>query len=429
MTGGDQAAILLLTAMGGVLTLLAVHPFTTYPLSLRILARHFVRPVHANPGSLASIALCVCAYNEEAVIEAKLENMLSMRQAVPQLELLVYVDAATDRTAELLSQYDGQIRLVVAEARQGKTAGMNTLVGMTQAELVVFSDANVLFAADAITRLVVPFDDPEVGAVCGHLRYQDPDGNEDAQASSLYWRLEEHVKALESQTGSVMGADGSIFAIRRRLHSPPPPDLIDDMYVSLSILCSGSRIVRVDDAHAVETSVSRPEEEFRRKIRIACQAFNVHRALWPRLRRLPALDLYKYVSHKLLRWFAIYLLAGAPLSLMAAIFLAGGPRAAVVVSAAGVAAATACILARGGKLVALRDILAAFLATGIGVARSLRGERFQTWVSPASSRAATGRAGDPVAGQARPSAARGLANYASSSSERLVAAPAQELRS
>ena len=427
MIGEDEAAALLLGVVGTVLTLLAVHPFTTYPLSLRLLARRFARPVHMGQGSPASVALCVCAYNEESVIEAKLENMLSMRRAVPRLEILVYVDAATDGTAALLTPYQGQITLVAAGARQGKTHGMNTLVGMTQAELVVFSDANVLFASDAIPRLVAPFDDPDVGAVCGHLRYHDPDGNEDAQAGSVYWRLEEHIKALESRTGSVMGADGSIFAIRRSLHAAPPPDLIDDMYVSLSILCSGSRIVRVEDARAVETSVSRPDEEFRRKIRIGCQAFNVHRTLWPRLRRLPALDLYKYVSHKLLRWFAVYLLAGAALSLMAAVSLAGGPRASVVAIVVCLAATSACVAARGGKLAALRDILAAFLATGIGVARSLRGERFQTWVSPASSRAPAG-AGRSVAMPAHRSPARELTGHTTAAAERLVAAPAEELR-
>ncbi len=418
MIRGD-AASLVLGGLGGVLTLLVVHPFTTYPISLRILARRFTRPVHTGAGPPASIALCVCAYNEEPVIETKLENMLSMRRALPDLEILVYVDAATDRTAALLAPYHGRITLVAAGERQGKTHGMNTLVGMTQAELVVFSDANVLFAADAIPRLVAPFDDPEVGAVCGHLRYRDPDGHEDAQAGSVYWRLEEHIKALESRTGSVMGADGSIFAIRRSLHAPPPADLIDDMFVSLSILCSGSRIVRVDDAHAVETSVSRPDEEFRRKVRIGCQAFNVHRILWPRLRRLPALDLYKYVSHKLLRWFAIYLLAGAAVSLMAAALLAGGPGAAVALSVAGLAVTSACVSARRGKLVAIRDILAAFLATGIGVARSLRGERFQTWISPASSRAFTG--------QSYPDAARAPAGYGVASAEPFAAAPAEEL--
>jgi hypothetical protein len=216
--------------------------------------------------------------------------MLALRAAAPELELLVYVDAASDGTATILREYEDRLRLVVSPARHGKTHGMNTLVGMTSAEVVVFSDANVIFAPDAVPKLVAPFADAEVGAVCGHLRYVGDVDSGTAESGSLYWRLEEHIKALESETGSVMGADGSIFAIRRSLHRPPPPDLIDDMFVSFSVLCDGSRIVRADDAVAFEEAVSRPGEEFRRKVRIACQAFNVHRALWPRLKALPAMD-------------------------------------------------------------------------------------------------------------------------------------------
>ena len=149
---------------------------------------------------------------------------------------------------------------------------------------MVFTDANVMFAPDALPRLLRPFADPEVGCVCGHLVYTAPDGSPTAATGSLYWRLEERIKQLESRTGSVMGADGSIFAIRRALHRPPPRDIIDDMYVSLPMLCDGHRVVRAEDALAYEEIGLRPAEEFRRKVRIACQAFNVHRLLRPRLR-------------------------------------------------------------------------------------------------------------------------------------------------
>src|ERR1700761_990630 len=153
---------------------------------------------------------------------------------------------------------------------------MNTLVQATDADYLVFSDANVMFAPDAIPKLLSPFQDPAVGFVCGHLIYKSVDGNATASTGSAYWRLEEAIKELESRTGSTMGADGSIFAIRRDLHRPAPPDIIDDMFVSMSILCDRYRVVRASDAIAHEETVSRPQEEFRRKIRIACQAFNVH---------------------------------------------------------------------------------------------------------------------------------------------------------
>ena len=127
--------------------------------------------------------------------------------------------------------------MVVSPTRYGKTHGMNLLVELTDADLVVFSDANVMFASDAVPNLLAPFADPEVGAVCGHLVYSVSWRQCDRPSLvRCTWRLEEHIKALESASGSVIGADGSIFAIRRILHHAPPADLIDDMFVSMSVL-------------------------------------------------------------------------------------------------------------------------------------------------------------------------------------------------
>jgi cellulose synthase/poly-beta-1,6-N-acetylglucosamine synthase-like glycosyltransferase len=366
---------------------LALHPFTTYPLSLAALARLRPRPVRGEAVAPAwRVAMCVCAYNEAPVIAARIDNMIALRAAVPDLDILVYVDAATDGTAEIVRGYGDAIRAVVSPARQGKTAGMNTLVGMTDADLIVFSDANVMFAPDALTHLLAPFGDATVGCVCGNLIYTGA-ANATADVGSLYWRLEEQIKDLESRTGSIVGADGSIFAIRRRLHHAPPGDLIDDMYVSLSILCAGYRIVRAGHALAYEEAVSRPAEEFRRKIRIACQAFNVHRALRRALRQLSPLDRYKYISHKLLRWMTIYLLALAALCFVLALAVAGAPGAAVVLACVIVAGVAVLLMYPVGPLGKIGSILGAFVATGLGVLRSLTGEKFQTWNPPDSARA------------------------------------------
>ncbi len=371
-----------LIVAGAMLLVLALHPFTTFPLSLALIARRRPRPVAA--GLLpASAALCVCAFNEERVIRAKALDMLALQAAFPALELLIYVDGGTDRTGAILEEFADRIRVVQAPGRTGKTAGMNTLIAMTAADCVAFSDANVTFGPGAMPALLAPFADPAVGVVCGHLRYRPVAGSATAATGSLYWRLEEAIKRLESRTGSVMGADGSIFAMRRALCRPVPTHLIDDMYVSLSALCAGARIVRADDALAYEDQVSRPEEEFRRKIRIACQAFNVHRALWPRLSRLGALDLYKYVSHKLLRWFV------APLLAAGGVLLAAG----LVLASAWWLFGLSCAAALAAFAVPqTRSMLYAFVGTALGVLGSLRGQRFQTWEPPASTRLALGAA-------------------------------------
>ena len=367
---------MILTLTGTALVAVALHPFTTYPASLTFLAR--IRPKPLATGTAPeTAALCVCAFNEERVIRQKALNMLAMQDAFPDLELLIYVDAGSDRTAAILEEFADRIHVVVAPQRTGKTVGMNLLTQLTKADCLIFSDANVMIEAEAVPRLLAQFADPDVGVACGHLQYGHVPGSATASTGSLYWRLEEEIKRLESATGSVMGADGSIFAMRRRLYSRPPADLIDDMYVSLSALCDGARVVRVGDALAFEDQVSEAAEEFQRKVRIACQGFNVHRALWPRLRRLPLLDVYKYVSHKLIRWLVVYFLVVGSALVAAGLALSGQW---VALAAEGVAFLVASCVP------ALRSILFSFAGAGLGVARSMRGHRYQTWSPPASSR-------------------------------------------
>ncbi len=372
----------------GVLSLLAAcHPFITYPWSLILIQA--IRPrkrlgSDRTPTAQLNCAVCVCAYNEERVIARKVENLLQLRARAPGLEILVYVDGASDRTAEILREYGSQIDVHVATERHGKTHGMNFLVSTARAPILIFSDANVLMDMNCVRDFQRHFADPEVGCVCGSLVYTNDGASLTASSGSAYWRFEEAIKKLEMESGSVMGADGSVFAIRRSLHNPPPEYIIDDMYVSLTILCAGYRVIQASDAFAFEESVVCGREEFARKMRIACQAFNVHRLLWPRLRELDAVTVYKYVSHKLIRWFTIYFLTFAAIAFGAALIVAGQ---------AGIAIAVAIGVAGGlllGHFSSIRPfaqiagIISAFTGTGVGVWLALRGERYQTW-NPAAS--------------------------------------------
>ena len=376
----------LIFSVSVLLLWLGLHPFTSYPLSLWLI-RMGQRRQLPNAGRTAeSFALCFCAYNEERVIGNKVQNCLELRRSHADLEILAYVDAATDRTAEILREHSAALTLDASPRRYGKTHGMNRLVGLARASVLVFTDANVMLDADALDRLERYFADPRVGCVCGHLRYINADAGATAALGALYWRFEENLKQLESDTGSAIGADGSLFAIRRSLARPVPDNLIDDMFVSLSILCDGFRVVRAGDVIAYELAATTPAEEFRRKVRIACQAFNVHRVLWPRLRRLDRLTVYKYVSHKLLRWFSVVNLALGAACLEVGLIAAG-----LVWPAVGAAVLAGAMTFLGqrrcGKWPSrFWDLVSALGGTAIGVWYSLRGADFQVWTPAQSAR-------------------------------------------
>jgi cellulose synthase/poly-beta-1,6-N-acetylglucosamine synthase-like glycosyltransferase len=333
-----------------------------------------------------SCAVCVCAYNEERVIARKVENLLALRAREPDLEILIYVDGASDRTAELLREYGSKIDLHVAAERHGKTYGMNLLASKAKAPILIFTDANVIMDMECVRDFRRYFADPEIGCVCGNLVYTNDDASATASSGSAYWRFEEAVKKLEMESGSVMGADGSVFAIRRSLHNPPPEHIIDDLYVSLMILCSGYRVIQASDALAYEESVVSAGEEFKRKIRIACQAFNVHRLIWPQLRKLDRITVYKYVSHKLIRWFTIYLLAISAIAFDGALIAAGNPRIAGALVVCITGALLLGLYSSMRPFAQIAGIVAAFAGTGLGVWRSMRGDRYQTWTPAASIR-------------------------------------------
>lgn len=381
---------ILLWVAAAVCFALAAHPFVSYPLSLLLLKRSSEARSEARlsdrPEAPLTFTICMCAYNEENVIVSKAHNLLALKARNPSLEILVYVDAASDSTAEKLRAFSRDIDVHVGSERRGKTHGMNLLAAKARGDILVFTDANVMLDLECIDKLRKAFDDQEIGCVCGNLIYTNGGISVTASTGSLYWRLEERIKVLEQQSGSVMGADGSLFAIRRALHRAPPDHIIDDMYVSFMVLIQGHRIVQSTDVRAYEESASHSTEEFKRKSRIACQAFNVHRLIWPHIRRLDAITVYKYVSHKLLRWLSIYFLAAAALFAFSALIASGHARTATALLALAIGLAVLGWRGSIKPLSQIMDVLTSLAGAGLGVWKSLRGESYQIWTPVASVR-------------------------------------------
>ncbi len=327
-----------LTMLALALIALAGHCFAFYPLSLRLFCRKAPKPPLAPIlASRPSLAICMSAYNEEKVIVAKVRRLLDVARAYGPATIHIYADAPTDRTVALLEPFAGQVDLVVGTARAGKTYGMNLLVARSQSDLIMFTDANVESGSDCAIELARPFADPTVGCVTAQLIYSNRRESATSAIGALYWRLEEAIKRIESDTVGVIGVDGAMFMMRRSLHKPPPPHLIDDLYLSLKVMIAGARIHSADHVRVFERSAVGAVEEKQRKRRIACQAANVHRALWCELRRMPPLRLYAYLSHRVMKWLTPFFLAAGTASLVAALALAFGPAASVAAVATGLA--------------------------------------------------------------------------------------------
>ena len=290
---------------------LLIYVYAGYPLLLALLGRMRRRATPDASASSPSVCLVISAHNEEAVLRDKIENSLGLHYD-GRMAIVVASDGSTDRTDAIASAYrDRGVELLRWPVRRGKSTVLNDVVRERSEDIIVFTDANSLFSADAIVCLIDRFRTTSVGCVVGELKYVR-DASTVGQGESLYWRYESRVKVLESRLESVLVANGSIFAARRELVHEMYPDVANDFQIPFDVANQGYGVVYEPRAIAIECSAEHWEEEFGRKERIVLRGITGFSRLRPRIR---GLRLWQFVSHKLLRWsvgaFLLVLLASS----------------------------------------------------------------------------------------------------------------------
>ena len=287
--------------------LLYVH--VGYPLVLLIWRRLAPRPVKKSFWE-PPVSILIAARNERDRIEAKIVNCLQLDYPQEKLQVLLALDAPSDGTEEVVWKYAGKIVDVLPFSQhKGKAGTLNSAVGSATGDILVFADVRQQFDRRALRELVANFHDPSIGAVSGELMLLDENGLEAADGVGLYWRYEKWIRAQEGEIHSMMGATGSIYAIRRELYTPIPPDtILDDVAIPMSIVLGGKRAVFDGSARAYDRVSKSLGLEYGRKVRTLTGNYQV-------LARMPALlsPLHnpvwlQFISHKVGRLLVPYFL-------------------------------------------------------------------------------------------------------------------------
>ncbi|MGA8509650.1 MAG: glycosyltransferase family 2 protein, partial [Candidatus Sulfotelmatobacter sp.] len=266
----------------------AVYVYLGYPLLLWGL--QVVVPSSLGKQSVApSVSLLVAAYNEAAVMADKIRNSLVIDYPVDKLEVVIASDGSKDATAEIVRSFaqgdpGGRIRLLHFEENRGKMAVLNDAVRELRGEIVAFSDASSMLAADSVRTLVQSFSDPRVGAASGVYRLLKKDQSRLGSQEDLYWKYETFLKVQEAKLGAFTGAHGSLYAIRRVLYPFPSPGTInDDFMIPMRILERGYRVAYEPAAVAYEEA--HEMEGFSRRVRITAgnieQLREIKSLIWP----------------------------------------------------------------------------------------------------------------------------------------------------
>ena len=290
---------------------LIVYTHVGYPLLLLVLSRRAARSPRARvapAGGLPSVTLIVAAHDEEAVIKRWVESALGLDYPRERLAIVVVCDGCTDATAER-ARAAGVHRVIELE-RGGKVAALNVAAAETYGDVLAFSDANAVFEPRSLRELVAHFSAPEVGYVCGQVRFTATEGA--ANEEGLYWSYEMAVREMESELGGITAGNGAINAIRRDAYIPLEPTRGQDISMPFELAKRGWRSVYEPAAVVTEPMAPTIDAEFERKRRMMAGAWNTllrTSMLSPRgYRPLYAVEIY---SHRLLRYLSplLHLLA------------------------------------------------------------------------------------------------------------------------
>ncbi|MCR9013043.1 glycosyltransferase family 2 protein [Gabonibacter chumensis] len=291
-----------------ITAIIVLYTYIGYGILLYLLVkikekRHPIQPLYLQK-PVPTATLLIAAYNEEDIVDLKMENCNQLNYPKDKLNIVWVTDGCTDNTNLKLAKYP-EITVLYVPERKGKTAALNRGMQYIHTPFTVFTDANTMLNQEAIREILTPFSDPVVGCVAGEKRIvvEDKD-NAAAGGEGFYWRYESKLKSWDSRLYSTVGAAGELFAIRTSLFETMPEDtLLDDFVLSMSIASQGYKIAYRDSAYAIESASADIGNEQKRKVRIAAGGLQ---AIW---RLLPLLNIFRYgilsfqyISHRALRW-------------------------------------------------------------------------------------------------------------------------------
>jgi len=288
---------------------LVIYTYVGYAAWLWVRAALFPRPVRRGAYQ-PSVSIVMVVRNEEKILSEKLTNLLELDYPKDLCEVVVVSDGSTDGTERILRECgNSRVRIVLNQLSMGKACGLNDGIQMSQGELVMFTDARQKIEAGALGLLAENFADPEIGCVSGELMLGDPLQGESAEGVSQYWLIEKKVRELEAASGSVVGATGAFYAVRRELlNSVPEGTILDDVYIPMQVVRQGKRVIFEPRARAWDRPDLGADREFARKVRTLGGNYQLLQlAPWLLSSQNPIR--FEFISHKLLRLAVPFALA------------------------------------------------------------------------------------------------------------------------
>jgi len=319
--------MILLQVIFWVSLFLIFYSYLFFPVLLQWMARNKKMTEDVfTPEEFPFLSVLISAYNEETVIEEKINSLLKSDYPSDRMEILVGSDASTDLTNQILEQLKKLhpiVHIYLFEIRKGKPGVINELAGLARGEILVITDANVMVDNNTLSEMARYFKSEKTGLVDTRMMNTRLKKDGISHQEKFYISREVKIKQHESLLwGSMMGPFGGCYAVRKSLYKPVPDNfLVDDFYINMAVLKQGFQCISNVEAQVYEEVSNNLKEEFRRKKRISAGNFQNLVKFAPLLfSRFPGLA-FCFFSHKVVRWVVPFLVL---ITLSISIYLSPG---------------------------------------------------------------------------------------------------------
>ena len=289
--------------------------YIIFPAVLSLLSRNKKLPA-VTASEFPFVSILLSAFNEEKVIEEKIKSVFRTSYPADKIEFIIGSDGSTDKTDVIIASFaEKGLPLVFRKfpGRTGKSGILNLLVPEAKGGILIMTDANIIFETDTIPNLVRHFSDSSVGLVGANIVNTGQNKYGIAYQETSYIRRENQIKYQEGVVwGTMMGAFGACYAIRKELFPVIPPNfLMEDFYISMHVLEKGKKCICDLEAIASEDVSTEWKEEFKRKVRISAGNYQ-NLGVYYRLALQPfSAAGFAFISHKVLRWLGPFFLLTA----------------------------------------------------------------------------------------------------------------------
>jgi len=205
-------SFILTVALGALL--ISLGEYMIY--NLVILLAGVVRSSRSPDSFTPPMTVIIPAHNEENHIHRKLENVLSSIYPPESLEVIVVDDGSTDRTAEIVREFEPQgVKLLQTGKRKGKIFAQKLAFAETSTDIIAITDATVLAPPHGLKKLAAHMSDPQVGAVSASIAVRNRGINYITRVSQFLFDIQNAQKLGESRLDSAAGLFGQLSIIRR----------------------------------------------------------------------------------------------------------------------------------------------------------------------------------------------------------------------